>query len=87
MFTSFDAPPGVATASGISVVLNNMSLFEYDQWVLDELTHLNTRYPKLMYNYVFDRVLYWKLTLCHNVVINSFVTIVKNHVSLLNKNY
>jgi hypothetical protein len=29
MFTSFDAPPGVATASGISVVLNNMSLFEY----------------------------------------------------------
>lgn len=47
----------------------NMSLFEYDQWVLDELTNLNSKHPKLMYNYVFDRVLYWKLTLCHNVVV------------------
>ena len=47
----------------------NMSMFEYDQWILDELTHLNIKYPELMKEYVFDRVLYWKITVCHNVKI------------------
>ena len=46
-----------------------MSMFEYDQWILDELTHLNIKYPELMKEYVFDRVLYWKITVCHNVKI------------------
>ena len=45
------------------------SLYEYDKWVLDEITNMHTRHEKLMKDYVFDRVLYWKLANCHNVVI------------------
>jgi putative phage-type endonuclease len=47
----------------------DMTMYEYDQWILNELTHLNQKYPDLMKNYVFDSVLYWKLTVCHNVKI------------------
>lgn len=47
----------------------DMTLFEYDKWLLDEITNLNRKYPDLMKDYVFDRVLYWKLTVCHNVTI------------------
>ncbi len=47
----------------------NMTLYEYDQWILDEVTHLNIKYPDLMKNYVYDNVLWWKLTVCHNVTI------------------
>ena len=47
----------------------NKSILEYDLWLLDEITNLHRKYPDLMKNYVFDRVLYWKLTECHNVKI------------------
>ena len=47
----------------------NKSILEYDLWLLDEITNLHRRYPDLMKNYVFDRVLYWKLNVCHNVKI------------------
>ena len=47
----------------------NKSILEYDLWLLDEITNLHKKYPDLMKNYVFDRVLYWKLTVCHNVKI------------------
>ena len=47
----------------------NKSILEYDLWLLDEVTNLHRKYPDLMKNYVFDRVLYWKLTVCHNVKI------------------
>ena len=47
----------------------DMSMYEYDQWILDEVTHLAQKYPDLMKNYVFDNVLWWKLTVCHNVKI------------------
>ena len=47
----------------------NMSLYEYDQWILDEVTHLNKKYPDLMKDYVYDNILWWKLTVCHNVTI------------------
>ena len=47
----------------------NMSLYEYDQWILEELTNLNKNHYELMKDYVFDRVLYWKITVCHNVKI------------------
>lgn len=47
----------------------DMTQFEYDQWILDEIPNLYKKYPKLMKDYVFDRILYWKLTVCHNVKI------------------
>ena len=47
----------------------NLSNFEYDKWLLNEITNLHNKYPDLMSDYVFDRVLYWKLVECHNVVI------------------
>ena len=47
----------------------NMTLFEYDQWILDTISNLHKKYYQLTKNYVFDRVLYWKLENSHNVVI------------------
>jgi len=47
----------------------DMSFYEYDQWVLNEITNLHQKHSNLMKNYVFDRVLYWRLTICHNVKI------------------
>lgn len=47
----------------------NKTILEYDLWLLDEITNLHRKYPDLMKNYVFDRVLYWKLNVCHNVKI------------------
>ena len=47
----------------------NISTFEYDQWILSNIDNLYRDHRELMKNYVFDRVLYWKLTDCHNVKI------------------
>ena len=44
-----------------------MTQYEYDQWLLDEIPNLYKNHSDLMKNYVFDRVLYWKVTICHNV--------------------
>jgi len=45
----------------------NMTQYEYDQWLLNEIPNLYKNHSDLMRNYVFDRVLYWKVTICHNV--------------------
>ena len=47
----------------------NMSVHEYDSWVLDVIDKLRTKYKDVSTNYVFDRILYWKLENSHNVVI------------------
>ena len=47
----------------------NMTQYEYDQWLLDEIPNLYKNHADLMKDYVFDRVLYWKITVCHNVKI------------------
>tara|TARA_B110000208_G_C11798674_1_gene440830 strand:- start:4481 stop:5740 length:1260 start_codon:yes stop_codon:yes gene_type:complete len=46
----------------------NMNCYQYDQWVLNIMTNFhNSEY----YNdYVFDKVLYWKLKKSHNIVIS-----------------
>lgn len=48
----------------------NMDLYEYDKWVIETISQLYGKYYPLMKDYVFDRVLYWKLENSHNVVIN-----------------
>ena len=47
----------------------DITTFEYDQWILTTIDSLYRDYKSLMKDYVFDRVLYWKLTDCHNVTI------------------
>ena len=47
----------------------NMTLFEYDQWILETISQLYKKHYPLIKDYVFDRVLYWKLENSHNVVI------------------
>lgn len=47
----------------------DITTFEYDQWILSTIDSLYRDYKSLMKDYVFDRVLYWKLTDCHNVKI------------------
>ena len=42
-----------------------MSFREYDEWVLETINNI----WKLESEYVFDRVIYWKLTVSHNVTI------------------
>ena len=45
----------------------DMSCAEYDQWVLENISslHNNDKYK----DYIFDRILYWKLVKSHNVTI------------------
>ena len=45
----------------------NMTVSEYNKWVLNEIHNFSKH--ELYKTYVFDRVLYWKLENCHNVVI------------------
>jgi len=47
----------------------NMDLYEYDQWIINTISELYGKYYYLIKNYVFDRVLYWKLENSHNLVI------------------
>lgn len=47
----------------------DITTFEYDQWLLTTIDSLHKDYKDLMKDYVFDRILYWKLTDCHNVTI------------------
>ena len=47
----------------------DMDLYEYDKWIIDTISQLYGKYYPLMKDYVFDRVLYWKLENSHNVVI------------------
>ena len=46
-----------------------MDLYEYDKWVIDTISQFYQKYYPIMKDYVFDRVLYWKLENSHNVVI------------------
>ena len=46
-----------------------MSLYEYDKWIIDTIAQFYGKYYPLMKDYVFDRVLYWKLENSHNVII------------------
>ena len=47
----------------------NITLFEYDKWIIDTISQFYKKYYPIMKDYVFDRVLYWKLVNSHNVVI------------------
>ena len=46
----------------------NISLYEYDQWVLEKIS--NFFKTKLSYKYYFDKILYWELQTSHNITIN-----------------
>ena len=47
----------------------DMTLFEYDTWTLDIINNLRVKHKELMKDFIFDRVIYWKLSNCHNVLI------------------
>lgn len=42
---------------------------EHDEWILDMMASWTKKYPELSSKYVWDKVIYWKITFCHNVTI------------------
>ncbi len=48
----------------------DMDLYQYDKWIIDTISQFYQKYYPIMKDYVFDRVLYWKLENSHNVVIS-----------------
>lgn len=42
---------------------------EYNCWVIETLSNLEQTHPDLVKNYYFDKVIYWRLKKCHNVLI------------------
>tara|TARA_B100000524_G_scaffold316975_1_gene195786 strand:+ start:1770 stop:3260 length:1491 start_codon:yes stop_codon:yes gene_type:complete len=42
---------------------------EYDAWCMTTICNWKTNYPELADNYFFDKIIYWKLPMCHNVEI------------------
>ncbi len=47
----------------------DMTCQQYEEWVMSVVCNLEHAYPVLAKDYYFDRVLYWRLSLCHNVTI------------------
>jgi len=47
----------------------NMSLEQYDKWLVDEISNLHINHERLMNQFVFDKILYWRLNSSHNVKI------------------
>ncbi|VVU94844.1 YqaJ-like viral recombinase domain [seawater metagenome] len=47
----------------------DLSVDEYDTWVLDTLGSYKDTHPDIFQDYVFDQVIYWKLAKSHNVLI------------------
>jgi len=47
----------------------DINMFNYDQWVLDIIINFDTKYRYITDNYVFDKILYWKLVNSHNVCV------------------
>jgi putative phage-type endonuclease len=48
----------------------DMSMEEYDSWVLRTLSSWYTDNPQMAEDYYFDKVLYWKIPKSHNVTIH-----------------
>jgi len=42
---------------------------EYNNWVIDTLSNIDKTHPGLTEEYYFDKVIYWRLKKCHNVLI------------------
>ena len=42
---------------------------EYDNWCIHTISNWKDENPQLAENYYFDKIIYWKLPLCHNVEI------------------
>jgi len=47
----------------------DLSVEEYDSWILDTLSTWKEDYPDMAKDFVFDKVIYWKATQTHNVLI------------------
>ena len=47
----------------------DLTVEEYDRWILDTLSSYKESDPELFEDYVFDCVIYWKLEKSHNVLI------------------
>lgn len=47
----------------------DLSVDEYDKWVMNTLGSYKDNYPEIYEDYVFDQVIYWKLAKSHNVLI------------------
>ena len=47
----------------------DFTMEEYDNWCVNKISNWRDENPELVDNYYFDRIIYWKLPMCHNVEI------------------
>jgi putative phage-type endonuclease len=47
----------------------DMSLSEYDEWCMNTICSWQDKDPEMAKEYYFDRIIYWKIPLSHNVTI------------------
>jgi putative phage-type endonuclease len=47
----------------------DMTISEYDDWVIKTTSNWTHEFPELYEKYYFDKVIYWKLPMSHNVTI------------------
>jgi len=48
----------------------DMNAEQYDSWILKTINDYKTLYPEIDKDYYFNRIIYWKLDVSHNVTIN-----------------
>ena len=63
----------------------DLSVEEYDKWVLDTLGNWKENYPELAKDFVFDKVIYWKCSQTHNVLIKRDKRWFKDKLPILKK--
>ena len=61
----------------------DMDIIEYDSWVMNTLSNWMTTYNELSETHLFDKIIYWKLKLSHNVLIKRDKTMFKNIYPIL----
>lgn len=47
----------------------DMSLSEYDDWCITTISNWQIKYPEMAKDYYFDKIIYWKIPVSHNVTI------------------
>ena len=61
----------------------DLSIELYDTWVIKMMDEYKNLYPEIAKNYYFNKIIYWKLDLAHNVSIKRDIQFLNNIIPVL----
>ena len=60
---------------------------EYDTWIAETMTNWHNTYPDIAETHYFEKVVYWKLDLSHNVTIKRDINFFQSILPILNQTW